>query len=111
MLTIKDYSCIGEWVLIYNLGPINIGKSVTISHKAHLCAGTHDYKKRELPLLKKGIVLKDYSWVCTEAFIGPGCTVGEGSVVGARSVVIADVDDWKVFAGNPAKEINKRSLI
>ena len=37
-LKIGDWSAIGEEAYIYNLGMITIGKGVTISHRAHLCA-------------------------------------------------------------------------
>jgi len=37
----------------------------------------------------------------------PGVTIGEGSVVGARSVVNADVPPFTVVAGNPARIIRK----
>ena len=109
-LSVGDYSCIGEWTLIYNIGFVNIGKSVTISHKAHLCAGTHQYTDPNLPILKKEIHLKDYSWICSEAFVGPDCTVGEGSIIGARSVVTSNIGDWLVCAGNPVKVLKKREL-
>ncbi|MBN4068512.1 hypothetical protein JYU06_03205 [Desulfotalea psychrophila] len=42
-LEIGDWSSIGEETFIYNLGKITIGTKATISHRAHLCAGTHDY--------------------------------------------------------------------
>ena len=109
-LSIGDYSCIGEWALIYNIGLIEIGNSVTVSHKAHLCSGTHNYTNPSLPLQKKKIELKDYVWICTEAFIGPGCTIGEGSIIGARSVAIKDIGDWLVCAGNPIKVLKKRKI-
>jgi putative colanic acid biosynthesis acetyltransferase WcaF len=48
--------------------------------------------------------------VAAGCFIGPGITVGEGAVVGARSVVTKDVPDWTVVAGNPARFIKPRRL-
>src|SRR6266540_3402291 len=42
-LHVGDWSAIGEGALIYNLAPITIGEQVTISYRAHLCAGTHDF--------------------------------------------------------------------
>lgn len=109
-LTIGDWSAIGEEALIYNLGPVTIGVRATISHRAHVCAGTHDYTKPDLPLLKPAIVIQDQAWVCADAFIGPGVTVGEGAVVGACAVVVKDVEPWAVVAGNPARFIRKRDL-
>jgi putative colanic acid biosynthesis acetyltransferase WcaF len=50
------------------------------------------------------------AWVAADAFIGPGVTVGDGAVVGARSVVLKDVPCWAVVAGNPGKIIKYRSI-
>ncbi|MEW6585781.1 MAG: putative colanic acid biosynthesis acetyltransferase [Nitrospirota bacterium] len=109
-LEIGDWSAIGEHAYIYNLGRVSIGEKVTISHRAHLCAGTHDYGKVDLPLLKPSIQIGNQSWICADAFIGPGVTVGEGAIVGARAVVLKDIDPWTVVAGNPAEPIKKRVL-
>jgi putative colanic acid biosynthesis acetyltransferase WcaF len=109
-LRIGDWSAVGEEVLIYNLGTVTIGERATISHGAHLCAGTHDYTRLDLPLLKPPIAIQDQAWVCADAFVGPGVTVGQGAVVGARAVVIRDVSPWTVVAGNPAKVVKQREL-
>ena len=107
---IGDWSAVGEDALIYNLGLVTLGEKVTISHRAHLCAGTHDYTRPDLPLLKPPITVNDQAWICAEAFVGPGVTVGEGAVVGARAVVVEDVESWSVVAGNPARLLRKREL-
>ncbi len=109
-LQIGSWSAIGENALIYNLGKVVIGNKVTISHKAHICAGSHDYCDPTLPLIKPKIVLQDQVWIAAEAFIAPGVTVGEGAVVGARSAVFRDVEPWTVVGGNPARFIKKRVI-
>ncbi len=109
-LEVGDWSAIGEKALIYNLGMVTIGQKVTISHCAHLCAGTHDYRRIDLPLLRPPIVIKDEAWICSDAFIGPGVIVGHGAVVGARSVAMKNVDAWTVVGGNPAQFIKKREM-
>lgn len=110
-LTIGDWSSIGEDAFIYNLGPVTIGQQVTISQRAHLCAGTHDYSDPTMPLLKPPIQVGDQAWVCADAFVGPGVTVGQGAVVGARAVAVKDVEPWTIVAGNPARVIKKRELM
>ena len=107
---IGDQSSVGEHAYIYNLGPITIGNRTTISQRAHLCAGTHDFTDPALPLLKPPIVVKDQAWVCTDAFVGPGVTVGEGAIVGARAVVMKDVEPWDIVAGNPVRVVRKRIM-
>lgn len=109
-LEIGDWSSIGEYAFIYNLGKISIGCKTTISHRAHLCAGTHDYSDPALPLQKSPIEIGDQVWICSDSFIGPGTTIGEGVVVGACSVVVTNIDSWVVVAGNPAKAIKKRII-
>jgi putative colanic acid biosynthesis acetyltransferase WcaF len=109
-LTIGDWSAVGENAIIYNLGPIAIGEQVTVSQKAHLCAGTHDHTDPAMPLLKPPITIKDQAWVCADAFIGPSVTIGEGAVVGARAVAVRNVDSWTIVGGNPARPIKRRVL-
>ena len=46
-------------------------------------------------------------WIGFEACVLPGVTIGEGSIVGARSVVNADVPPFTVVAGNPARVIRQ----
>jgi putative colanic acid biosynthesis acetyltransferase WcaF len=107
---IGDQSSVGEHAYIYNLGRITIGNRTTISQRAHLCAGTHDFTDPALPLLKPPIVIKDQAWVCADAFVGPGVTVGEGAIVGARAVATKDVEPWDIVAGNPARVVRKRIM-
>jgi putative colanic acid biosynthesis acetyltransferase WcaF len=108
--TAGEWSAVGEGVLIYNLGPVSIGSRVTVSQRAHLCAGTHDYTRADMPLLKPPIVVEDQAWICADAFVGPGVRVGQGAVVAARAVVVKDVEPWTVVAGNPARPIKRREI-
>ncbi len=109
-LQIDDDAAVGEDVLIYNLGPVRIGARATISHRAHLCAGSHDYRDPSLPLLRLPITIASQVWVCTDAYVGPGVSVGEGAVVGAAAVCVRDVPAWTVVAGNPAAFVKHREL-
>ena len=109
-LRIGDWSSIGEWALIYNLGQVTIGERVTLSQRVHVCAGTHDYRDPSMPLLKPPVSIEDSAWICADAFVGPGVTVHEGAVVGARGVVVKDVPAWTVVGGNPARAIKMRAM-
>jgi len=44
-------------------------------------------------------------WIGFDSCVLPGVTIGEGSIVGARSVVAEDVPPYTVVAGNPARVI------
>lgn len=45
------------------------------------------------------------AWIGFEAVILPGVTIGEGAVIGARSVVVEPVPPFTVVAGNPARVV------
>lgn len=107
-LEIGDWSSIGFDALLYNLGALSIGNNVTISQRAHLCAGTHDYRSPDLPLVKATIRISDSAWVCADAFVGPHVTVSEGAILGARGVAMKDIPAWMIVAGNPALPIKAR---
>lgn len=109
-LTLGENCSVGEWALVYNLGPVKIGDRSTVSHRAHLCAGTHNYRAATLPLIRSSISIGPEAWICSDAFIGPDVKVGEGSIVGAGSVVIRDVGPWEIVRGNPAEFIKWRRI-
>lgn len=109
-LEIGDWSAIGEETLIYNLGKVTIGEKATVSHRVHVCAGTHDYTDPALPLLRPEIRIGNQTWICANTFIGPDIEIGEGAVIGAGTVMVKDAEPWGVYAGNPAKYIKKRIL-
>ena len=88
---------------------VRVGKHATISQRAHLCAGTHDYKDPAMPLVKSTIDIGDDVWVCADAFVGPDITIGDGAVVGARAVVVRSVPPDAIVGGNPAREIGRRA--
>jgi putative colanic acid biosynthesis acetyltransferase WcaF len=109
-LTIDDQASLGDRVLVYNLGPVLIGERATVSHLAHLCAGSHDYLDARLSLMREPITVGADAWICAQAFVGPGVVIGDGAVVAAGAVVTRSVDPWTVVAGNPAKPLKQRVM-
>lgn len=109
-LEIGDEVTIGDKVQLYSLGKIRIGDGTMISYGAHFCAGTHDYTRRNLPLLKPEIRLGRGIWVCAEAFVGPGIEVGDYSIIGARAALFKSFPACSIIGGNPARRIKERPL-
>lgn len=53
-------------------------------------------------VISKPIVIEDKVWIGFDVLILKGVHIGEGAVIGAKSVVTKDVPAWTVVAGNPA---------
>ncbi|PVY38669.1 WcaF family extracellular polysaccharide biosynthesis acetyltransferase [Pontibacter virosus] len=109
-LELADECGIGSGANLYSMGKITIGRRAVISQGAHLVAGTHDYTKTGFPLIIKPIHVGNHAWIAAEAFVHPGITIGEGSVIGARSVVNKDMPAWMICSGHPCKPIKARML-
>lgn len=109
-LNLGDECGIANGTILYSQGKITIGKRVVVSQGAHLCAGTHDYSQPGFPLITMPITIGDHAWIAAEVFVHPGVTIGEGAVIGARSVVQRDMPAWMVCAGHPCKPLKSRVL-
>ncbi len=111
MLDIGEFSSVADGVRIYNLGLVRIGARSTISFGAHVCAGTHDYESAAFPLQRLPIDIGHDVWICADAFLAPGVTIGDGAVVAARAVVVDVVPAWTVVAGHPARVVKQRAIL
>ena len=108
-LDIDDFSAAGDRAIFYALGPIRVGKCVTISQGAHICAGSHDWRSPKMTLIKPPITIGDDAWICADAFVGPGVTIGERAILGARGVAMRDLPAGVIATGNPAVVVSHRN--
>lgn len=102
---------IGEYVFInYNCtmldeGLITIGNHVLIGPDCSFFTPQHpmDYKERRNPV-ETGYPIKigDDTWIGGNVTICPGVTIGSRCIIGAGSVVVHDIPDDCMAAGNPA---------
>jgi len=99
---------VGRNVTIYNLGHITLRRGANVSQNCHLCAGTHDFLRWDMPLVTAPIVIGENAWIGADVFVGPGVTVGELCVVGARSVVVRDLPPRRICVGQPCRPIKDR---
>lgn len=108
-VTLGANTVIGDFVNLYALGPITLGDRVTVSQHAHLCAGTHDFDRPDFPLITPPIDIQDDAWIATDAFVGPGVTVGRRAILGARGCAFKDLNTDTIYGGNPAKALRLRT--
>lgn len=107
-LTMGARATLGRGVQCYCMAPIMVGAYAVVSQRAHLCTGTHDITNSFFQLQTRPINIGANAWICAEAFIGPGVTVGEGAVLAARAVTFGNLSDWIVYRGNPATKLKER---
>jgi putative colanic acid biosynthesis acetyltransferase WcaF len=110
-LDLSEGVIIGDHAILYSLGQITVGPFAVISQYSHLCAGTHDHTRRSFPLLCQPITIGREVWVAADSFVGPNVTIGDRSVIGARSSVFSDIPPDVIAAGNPARVIKPRTLV
>ncbi|MEM9479530.1 MAG: WcaF family extracellular polysaccharide biosynthesis acetyltransferase [Verrucomicrobiota bacterium] len=110
-LELGDHVGVGNGAILYSQDELVIGERAVISQGVHLCTGTHDYDDPGFALYTKPIEVGAEAWLAAEVFVHPGVVLGEGVVVGARSVVVKDLPGWTVCAGFPAKVIKERNRL
>ena len=95
----------GAWA--YCLDEITIGNRVCIGEDVRLLTGSHSLTSPTFDLITKPITIKDNVWVATGAIVLPGVTIGEGSIVGAGSVVTKSLPANCIAVGSPARPIKR----
>lgn len=109
-LELGENTLIGPGAYLYNQGRITIGARTVVSQGAHICASTHDINDPNFQLVVRPITIGEQAWVAAEAFVGPGVTIGDRAVVGARAALFHDAEPDGVYSGNPARLIKQRQL-
>jgi len=109
-LVVQDYACIGPAVTIYSMARVTFEQYALASQGAHICTGTHDIDDEHFQLKAFPIVICFRAWIAAEAFVGPGVTVGEGAVLGARACAFSNLEPWMVYVGNPARPLKPRRM-
>lgn len=110
LLELGEHATLADGVTIYNLGMVRLGEHSVLSQNVYVCAGTHDYTRPSLPLIRPTIDIGNGVWVAASAFVGPGVRIGDNAVVGAGSVVTKDVPAGMIAAGNPCRVLRPRKM-
>ena len=109
-LVLNAGAMVGPGVRIYNLDTVSLGEGANLSRHIHLCAGSHDFGRWSMPLVTAPITIERNVWIATDCYVGPGVTIGELAVVGARSVVVKNLPPSMICVGNPCVPIKPRPI-
>ena len=112
-VSLGDNSGIGVNALISSY--VTIGNDVMMGPECMIFTSNHGMDRLDIPMWKqkhadpKPVVIGNDVWIGARVTILPGVHIGDGSVIGAGSVVTKDVEAYSIVAGNPAKLIRKRN--
>ena len=102
-LAVINYNCV-----ILDTSPVHIGENAFIAPGVCIACAGHSIdpaQRAEGISTSKPITLEKDVWIGANAVICGGVTIGEGSVIGAGSVVTKDIPPMVVAAGNPCRVI------
>lgn len=114
---IGDFSCGDDVRFGYGcnvFGPVEMGNCIMVAPNCLISSGGHGTSIMDTPMIfqecpkPRKIYIKDNVWIGGNSVILKGVTIEKGAVVGAGSVVVADIPENAVAVGNPAKIIGYR---
>jgi acetyltransferase-like isoleucine patch superfamily enzyme len=128
LLRIGEYTYGYPEVLQYRgvNGKVSIGRYCSIAHDVKILVGGYHHWEWVTtypiranfdlpgkytdgqPYTKGDVVIGSDVWIGEGAFILSGLKVGNGAVIGAHAVCVADIPDYAIVGGNPAKIIRMR---
>lgn len=107
----KRFSFIGENVVFDSLSPqnIHIGNNVVITTGCIILTHKLDLSKgitlRWDNWIKANTIIEDNVYIGANSIITRPVTIGEGSIIGAGSVITKDIPPRQMWAGCPARYI------
>lgn len=100
-----NYGCV-----ILDVGRVDIGNNVFFAPNVSVYTAGHPvHPAARGTMYEYGIPVKigNDVWVGGNSVILPGVTIGDGTVIGAGSVVTKDIPSGVIAAGNPCRVIRK----
>ena len=100
-ITISDFSTLSYGVKIFSQSDDYTDGAMTNSTIAP------EYKR----IKHAPIYVDKFSIIGANSVVMPGCSLSEGTSIGAMSLVNKNTSKWSVYFGIPAKKIKKRKKI
>ena len=108
-LIIKDNSHISRFSHINAFKDVIIEENVLIGENVYLGDTDHVTTNKDIPIKNQGhefkgpVLLKSGCFICKNAIIAAGVTIGKNATVGPGAYVIQSIPDNSLAIGNPAR--------
>jgi dTDP-4-amino-4,6-dideoxy-D-glucose acyltransferase len=109
---------IAAYVSIIGAGEVDVGDFVGLAQGVRVLASSDDFSGAYLTgptisgeyknVVSAGISIGRHAVIGAGSVIMPGCTIGEGTIVGALSFVNKSLDPWMIYVGAPIRSIRSR---
>ena len=95
-------------------GKIRLGNDILVGPNVVMRTANHRFDNSKKPIKQQGhtigdIIVENNVWLAANVIVLSGVRIGEGSVIGAGSVVTKDVPPMSVAIGIPAKVVRSRN--
>lgn len=90
---------------------VALGKDVLVARNVYIADHDHAYADTSQAIIRQGVgsvgevVIEDGAWLGQNVVVTSGVRIGRGAVVGANAVVTADVPDYSLAVGAPARVV------
>lgn len=108
-LVLKDHANLGRGFSLSGRGVLTVGQHVAMGWDCMVITQNHKYLPEGYDGFEvKDVTIGDFVWIGHRVVILPGVQIGKHAIIGAGSVVVKDVPEFAIVAGNPAKVIKFR---
>lgn len=110
---------IAAYVFLSGAGGVSVGDFVGLSQRTCIYSRNDDYSGRGLTgptipmeylrLTEAPVAFGRHVVLGAGSIVLPGVSVGEGSTIGAMSLVKNDLEPWGIYAGVPVRRLRERN--
>lgn len=118
-ISIGSFVHIAVHASMIGMGRISLDDYSGVSSRVSIYSSNDDYSGEHLtnpmvPEVHRGVTTADvlvgrHAIIGAGAIVLPGVTIGEGAAIGALSLVRGDCEPFCIYAGVPARRVNRRS--
>ena len=97
---------------VYGKGKVSIGNNFHSGKNCKVITDIHNYQGTKLPydetIITKDVHIGDNVWLGMDVTILGGCSIGDGAIIQAGSVVVKSIEKMAIAGGHPAEVFSKR---